>query len=136
MKENYIFPAVFHMADDGISIYFPDLPGCLSCADSFELAFKRAKEAFQLHLFGMEEDAEEIPEPSPINEIKIKPCETLAVIEAPMQLFRKKMLDKSARRTVSIPLWLDTLARKENVNYSNFLQESLKNYLGVNNPRL
>ena len=34
MKDTYIFPAVFDFADDGISIEFPDLPGCLPCAGS------------------------------------------------------------------------------------------------------
>ena len=131
MKDDYIFPAVFHTATDGISIYFPDLPGCLSCADNFELAFKRAKEALQLHIFGMEEDGEEIPAPSSMNAIKLESCETLTLIEVWMPPFREKMLNQSTHKTVTIPRWLDTLARKEKVNYSRFLQESLKNYLGV-----
>ena len=66
MKDNSVFPAVFDVDSDGISIFFPDLPGCLPCADTMEEAFKNAKEALQLHLFGMEEDGEEIPEPTPI----------------------------------------------------------------------
>lgn len=131
MRDNYIFPAVFHTAADGISIYFPDLPGCLSCADNFESAFKRAKEALQLHIFGMEEDEEEIPEPSSINTIKLEPCETLTLIEVWMPPFREKMFNKSTHKTVTIPRWLDTVARREKINYSHFLQESLKNYLGV-----
>ena len=50
MKDTYIFPAVFHVDEDGVSVYFPDLPGCLTCADTMEQAFVRAKEALQLHL--------------------------------------------------------------------------------------
>ncbi len=44
MKDTYIFPAVFSFASDGISISFPDLPGCLPCADTAEEAAKNAKE--------------------------------------------------------------------------------------------
>ena len=58
MKDAYTFPAIFHEASDGISIHFPDLPGCLPCAQTMEEAFRNAKEALQLHLYGMEEDAE------------------------------------------------------------------------------
>lgn len=65
MKDFFTFPAIFQVADDGISITFPDLPGCLPCADTMEDAFANAKEALQLHLYGMEEDSEPIPEPSP-----------------------------------------------------------------------
>ena len=42
MKDTYIFPAVFDFAEDGISIEFPDLPGCLPCADTVEEAVKNA----------------------------------------------------------------------------------------------
>ena len=66
MKDLYAFPAVFHEAEDGISIHFPDLPGCLPCAATMEEAFLHAKEALQLHLYGMEEDKEPIPAPSRI----------------------------------------------------------------------
>ena len=39
----YIFPAVFTEEPQGISIFFPDLPGCLPCADDFDEAFKNAR---------------------------------------------------------------------------------------------
>ena len=131
MKDTYVFPAIFHVADDGISIRFPDLPGCLPCAENFEQAFVRAKEALQLHLYGMEEDSEQIPEPSPVRKITLDTDEIITVIEVWMPSFREKMLNQSAIKTVRIPRWLDTLAKKERINYSHFLQKSLKNYLGV-----
>ena len=53
------------------------------------------------------------------------------MIDAWMPPFREKMLNKSTSKTVTIPRWLDILARKEKVNYSHLLQESLKNHLGV-----
>jgi hypothetical protein len=52
--------AVFYIIVISLSricnIEYPDLPGCLSCADNEEEAFKMAKEALQLHLYGMEQD--------------------------------------------------------------------------------
>ncbi len=131
MKDLYTFPAVFHVDNDGISISFPDLPGCLPCADTMEEAFANAKEALQLHLFGMEEDGEDIPQPSPVAELHPETGETLAMIEAWMPPFREKMSNKATNKTVTIPRWLDTLVRKEKVSYSHLLQEALKKYLGV-----
>ncbi len=131
MKDVYIFPAVFQKSPEGISIYFPDLPGCLPCADTFENAFKNAREALQLHIFGMEEDGEEIPAPTSPEKIKIVKDEMIALIEVEMSPFREKMKNKSTNKVVKIPVWLDILARKKKINYSGFLQESLKNYLGV-----
>lgn len=131
MKDEYIFPAIFHEAEDGISISFPDLPGCLPCASDMEEAFRIAKEALQLHIFGMEEDGEPIPSPSSVSSLPCHKGDSIAMIRAWMPPFREKMLNKSTNKTVTIPRWLDILAKKEKVNYSHLLQEALKNYLGV-----
>lgn len=131
MKDEYIFSAIFHEAEDGISISFPDLPGCLPCASDMEEAFRNAKEALQLHIFGMEEDGEPIPSPSSVSSLTCHKGDSIAMIRAWMPPFREKMLNKSTNKTVTIPRWLDILAKKEKVNYSHLLQEALKNYRGV-----
>ena len=132
MKDTYVYPAIFYDDPDGIAIEFPDLPGCLPCAHTMEDAFKNAKEALQLHLYSMEEDGEPIPEPSRVPDIKPdSDSGSIVMIEAWMPPFREKMLNKSTTKTVTIPRWLDILARKEKVNYSHLLQGALKNYLGV-----
>ena len=69
MKEHYTYPAFFYFDDDGISIEFPDLPGCLPCAHSEEEAHRNAEEALGLHLYGMEKDGEPIPEPTPVDQL-------------------------------------------------------------------
>lgn len=45
-KDRYSYVAVFSYEENGISIEFPDLPGCLPCAekDNTEEALKNAKE--------------------------------------------------------------------------------------------
>ena len=135
MKDFYAFPAIFHVADDGVSISFPDLPGCLPCASSLEEAFANAREALQLHIYGMEEDKETIPQPSPIRNISTSDNETIAMIEAWMPPFRERMDNKAVSKTVTLPRWLDMLAKKEKINYSHIFQQSLKQYLGVSdNP--
>lgn len=133
MKSTYIFPALFEQDSRGISIVFPDLPGCLPCADTMEEAFKNAKEALQLHLYGMEEDGETIPEPSKIENLPRTSNQLVAMIDVWMPSFREKMLNKSTNKTVTIPRWLDLLAKQNHVNYSRLLQSSLKEYLGIEN---
>ena len=52
LKDRYSYVAVFSYDEDGISIEFPDLPGCLPCADKddTEGALKNAREALGLHI--------------------------------------------------------------------------------------
>ncbi|BCS80612.1 hypothetical protein CaldiYA01_05720 [Caldicellulosiruptor diazotrophicus] len=70
-RDTYIFPAIFTFDDDGITIEFPDLPGCISCADTLDEAVKNAKEVLGLYLWSMEKDNESIPEPTPVNNLKL-----------------------------------------------------------------
>lgn len=44
--------------------WVPDLPGCVAVGDTREDAERLIREAIQLHLQGMREDGEQIPEPS------------------------------------------------------------------------
>lgn len=60
----FIFLAVFEPTESGYSVYFPDLPGCVSYGADFEDARKQAAEALGLHIYSMEKDGDEIPTPS------------------------------------------------------------------------
>lgn len=134
MKDRYVFPAVLDFADDGISVEFPDLPGAFTDAQTDEEALEMAKDCLALHLYGMEEDGEDIPQPSRPFHIELDGTRTQAVtlVEVWMPPFRNKMSNRSVKKTLTIPKWLDDLAASNKVNYSHVLQEALKSELGVN----
>lgn len=125
MKDTYIYPAVFEQDKNGIAILFPDLPGCLPCAENLEQAVKNAKEAMLLHLYGMEEDNEEIPEPTPFSELHTEANQTLMLIEAFMPPFREKHRKKFVKKTLSLPSWINAEAEHAGINFSAVLQEAL-----------
>ena len=54
-------------SDYGVS--FPDLPGCISAGSTLDDARAMAAEALSLHLEGLAEDGDAIPEPSSLEEI-------------------------------------------------------------------
>jgi len=60
----FTYLAVFEPSEKGYSVYFPDLPGCVSYGESLEDAQKQSAEALGLHIYGMEKDGDEIPAPS------------------------------------------------------------------------
>ena len=133
MKERYIYPAFFCHYEDGIiGIIFPDLPGCVSQGDCDEEALRMAKEALSLHLWGMEEDADEIPVPTPVKQLKTESDQVVVLIDVFMPSIREKMNNKAVTKTVTIPRWLEVEAKAANINYSRVLQEGLMSRLGVN----
>lgn len=135
MKDHYIYPAIFDFADDGIAIEFPDLPGCLPCAHNVDDAVKNAKEAMALHLYNIEIDNEEIPEPTPVEKLKPYKNQAILLVEVWMPIYRNAVENKAVKKTLTIPKWLNDLAEKEKVNFSSVLQEALKFKLGITNKK-
>lgn len=132
MKDRYSFIAVIYTNDDGVSVEFPDLPGCLPCAESIDEAVENAREALGLHLWGMEQDGETIPEPSAIKEIKVEDGGVPMLVDVFMPPFRDKLQNRFVKKTLSLPAWLADLADKDGVNCSKVFQSALIDYLGVN----
>jgi predicted RNase H-like HicB family nuclease len=52
----------------GCSAYIPDLPGCSAAGDTLEQVRRLIAEAIEVHLEGMREDGEPIPEPTSLAE--------------------------------------------------------------------
>ena len=125
----YHFPAFFYFDPDGISIQFPDLPGCLPCAHSEEEAFHNAREALGLHLFGMEQDGEAIPAPTPVSRLHPEDGAIITMVDVFMPPIREKANSRVVKKTLTIPAWLNAEAEAAHVNFSQVLQEGLKTYL-------
>ena len=48
-----------------------------------------------------------------------------------MDLVKDRVDNKSIRKTLTIPKWLNDLAEDSSVNFSNVLQTALKEYLSI-----
>lgn len=130
-KDYYIYPAIFNYEDDGISISFPDLPGCFSCADTDEEALYMAKDALGLYMVCAEEDDENLKAPSKLNKISLEKNQRAILVEVYMPLFREAVQNSSVKKTLTIPKWINDLAEKNKINFSQVLQTALKNTLGL-----
>lgn len=130
--DRYIYVAIFTKEDEYYNVSFPDLPGCYTYGKTIEEAYNMAKEALELHLYGMEEDGDCIPVPTVGESIIVNESNSFTtLIEAYMPLVRNQMLNKAVKKTLTIPKWLNDLAEEYKINFSQLLQDSLKNYLGV-----
>lgn len=132
-KDNYIFPALFDYADDGITITFPDLQGCNSCAETDEEALYMAKDALRGWLLVSEEFGDEIPNPSQLKNIKLEENQRAVLIDVHLALYRDAYKNRAVKKTLTIPAWLNEIAEKENINFSATLQEAIKKQLHLNN---
>lgn len=130
--DRYIYPAIFEPGErKGYTVLFPDLPGCITEGDDMEEALHMAKEALELHLYGMEEDEDIFPKATAPENIATSGKAFVSLIEVWMPIVRDEMENKAIKKTLTIPKWLNDIAEKNKVNFSQVLQTALKEYLGV-----
>jgi len=130
--DRYVFPAVFQPEEgDTYTVTFPDLPGCVTQGRSLQHALAMARDALELHLYGMESDREQIPDPTRPDQVDVTAPAFCTLIEAWMPPVRDEMMSRPVKKTLTIPRWLNDLADEKGVNYSKVLQEALKERLEV-----
>ena len=129
----YVYPAVLYPEDGFINVTVPDLPGCRTFGNNTAEALFMAKDAIEIWLWDAENKAETIPEAS--GNLPLKHGETLTLIAADTDEYRKANETRAVKKTLSIPSWLNYQAEKANAPFSQILQQGLKEYLQVTGSR-
>ena len=126
----YVYPAIFTKEENGCySIVFPDLEGCYTTGDSLVDGIYMAEDVLAFTLYSLEKRHLEIPKSSEIQNVdkdsfvNLIACDTLE--------YQKMNNNKAVKKTLSIPEWLNEKAVEVNINFSQVLQEALKEKLGV-----
>ena len=96
-----IYYGVIHKdnkSDYGVS--FPDFPGCVAAEKSFEETLKSAHSVLELHIKGLLEDKETLPEPSKAEDItKDNGAIAIVPVEALVPNVKVKRYNIAARNT-------------------------------------
>ncbi len=71
------YPAIFHQEEDGFTVTFPDLLGCVTCGDTLDEAQKMAAEALALYLDGAEQ-----PTASCVDDVVVTGQDKVLLVEA------------------------------------------------------
>lgn len=121
----YVYPAVFHANEDGsYTIWFPDLPGCISEGKDLANAICMAQDALTQWISFLKDKNDEIPSSSSISDLSAADEEFLTYIRAEIRDRR------AVRRTISLPKWMDDLAAAEGLSLSRVLQDALNARFG------
>jgi predicted RNase H-like HicB family nuclease len=134
-KDVYRYWAVFHYALEGVSVRFPDLPGCNTSGDNAEHAYVAAKEALEGFMYTLEQDNDPlIPDPTTLDGVlkQLEPDEAVCDVQVYMPTVRDAQEPSAVNKILTIPKWLNDAAEENNINFSQVLQEALKRNLGIN----
>ena len=128
----YAYTAVFTPEENGAySVHFPDIQGCYTCGDDMADAVEMAKDALCLMLYDMEQSNKAIPAASNPRDISLEEDEFASVVACDTEFYRRFYENKSVKKTLSIPMWLNERAERAQVNFSGILQEALKTHLHI-----
>jgi len=109
-------------SDFGVS--FPDFPGCVTAGRTLDEARRLAAEALALHIAGMLEDGEALPEPSTLDKLANDPAMRGAVAflvsaELPEKTVRVNITARESQLET-----IDRLARKRGMTRSAYMVQS------------
>lgn len=139
-----VYPTFIVNTNDGSEYPFlvcvPDME-IFTEGDTFADAIEMARDAIGLAGISMEDNKEEIPEPSDqmaaIEKVK-RDAEVidfskgiLTYVDVDFSEYRKKVDTRTVRRNVALPSWLNYEAEHAGINVSRVLQEALMNVLNV-----
>jgi len=128
----YVFPVILTPEENGLySANFPDLESCYTQGEDLADALDASADILALTLYNLEEKGKIIPAPTPINHLKTINGEITSLIFANTIEYRKFYDNKSVKKTLTIPAWLNTMAEKNDVNFSAVLQKALKEELSI-----
>jgi predicted RNase H-like HicB family nuclease len=133
--QNYI--GLIHKdADSDFGVSFPDFPGVVTAGTDLDDARRMAEEALVLHVEGMIEDGEAIPEPSSLEAIMSDPENKAAVaVLIPLKSAAKKAVRLNITLPEDVLREIDTYAEAHGLTRSGFLaQAALRQTRGDDNP--
>lgn len=120
-----VYPAIVERARDGFSVFFPDLPGCVSAGSSIQQAALNAEEALSGHLLVSAQYGDEVSDPTPLDQLEIDPdIEEIARI-----LVRAERPGKSVRLNITLDEGLVAAIDRVAKNRSGFLADAARHEL-------
>ena len=138
------YPVIFTDVDMNILIEVPDL-GIITEANeegkakgTMADAIMMASDALGINCIEAEDNGKKIIKPSEIYDIDVSKGTfygegqmILSLVDVDLTSYRKMLDNRTVRRNVTLPNWLNQEAEKAHVNVSKVLQEALMARLGV-----
>ena len=128
------YPACFFKENDVYSVVFPDLDWLATSGNSETDAMNKAVECLAGYLYMLKKDGDDIPEASSMKDISIKEIAKeldadpkdgfVNLVSIDVDAYAQVYFERSVRKTLTIPLWLNIIATQKNINFSQTLQEA------------
>ncbi len=132
-----VYPVIFTKTEDCILVEVPDLEILTEGKDLVD-AIEMARDAIGLKGISLEDAGMEIPKASDLESVDASKGTfaddgegMVSVVDIDFMEYRRKVDNKTVRRNVTLPNWLNREAETAHINVSKVLQEALMVKLNV-----
>lgn len=137
-----VYPAIFYdEGEAGISVVFPDLNHLSTCGENMQEAMEMAVDCLAGYLYSEKLEKNKIPAPTPLDKVDIYAEDEdeedramprfVNMVSVDVHAYAAKHFNKSVKKTLSIPRWMNEQAVARKINFSKVLQQALARELGV-----
>jgi predicted RNase H-like HicB family nuclease len=112
--------------DSSFGVEFPDFPGCISAGDTLGEAATGAAEALALHVDGIVEDGQAVPEPSTLDDIDTSGAVPILV---PLPEQARRVLRLNITMAEGLVRAVDEAASRRGLSRSAFLATAARGAL-------
>lgn len=129
------YPACFIKEETGYTVIFPDLNNLATCGSTLDEALTMAVDCLAGYLYWLDQEGETAPAASPIDKINLTEIEEIVevpldeafinIVTVDVSEYAKVHFEKSVKKTLTIPAWLNQAALEQNINFSQTLREAL-----------
>ena len=130
-----IYPACFFKDETGYSVVFPDLNWLATNGSNETEAMNMAVDCLAGYLYSLKNDGDQAPLASSIGDVSLDAVAKeldadtngafVNMVSVDVSEYAKEHFEKSVRKTLTIPAWLNVAAQEKKINFSQTLQEAL-----------
>jgi len=129
-----VYPVIFTELKDEKDTVLVEVPDLSISTEGYGIAdaIEMARDAMGLAGISLEDMESEIPKPRDMEEIDLTETDFdyagkrfVSLVDIDFLEYRRKLDNKSVRRNVTLPNWLNREAEKAHINVSRVLQEAL-----------
>jgi predicted RNase H-like HicB family nuclease len=119
-----VYPVVFTKTESGYVAHVPDMGIDTQGRDLAE-AIYMARDAIGIIGIDMQDEGKPLPSPSDLASIPREGDEIISMVDIDFDAYRRANEQRTVRRNVSLPSWLDEKAAKARINVSATLKDAL-----------
>lgn len=136
----YAYPVIFTQTEDKKDTVLIEVPDLDILTEGYGMAdaIEMARDAIGLTGISLEDKGIVIPMPRKVQDLDLSSSQfaevgkaVVSYVDIDFKIYRDRVDNKTVRRNVTLPNWLNREAEKAQINVSRVLQEALMAKLGV-----